>query len=75
MYTGNNMHNVTVAFYDQQITDRNRSARSHSAHIVTAQVHQHQMFGPFLGIGQQFFFKGHVLIRSCAALAGTGNGA
>ena len=47
----------------------------HPAHIVAAQVDQHQVFGAFLGVVQQFFFQPAILFGRLSAVAGTRNGA
>ena len=47
----------------------------HPAHVVAAKVEQHQMFGPFLLVGQQVGLQRAVLFGRGAALAGAGDGA
>ncbi len=45
----------------------------HAAHVVAAEVEQHQVLGALLGIGQQLLLQRQVLFRRLAARAGAGD--
>ena len=47
----------------------------HAADVVAAEVDQHQVFGQFFRVGQQFFRQVGILLRRLAARAGAGDGA
>ena len=46
--------------------------RAHAAHVVAAQVDQHHVLGPLLGIGQQFLGQPAVFFLGRAAAARAG---
>ena len=48
------MHDVAVALDRVAVGDRYGATRRDPADIVAAEIEQHQMFGPLLGIGEQF---------------------
>ncbi len=45
------------------------------ADVVAAQVHQHDVLGPLLGVGEQFVGQGPVFLLAPAAATGPGQGA
>ncbi len=63
------MHYVTVALDHHDIGKLDRAELRDTAHVVAAQVHQHHMFGPFLGIGEQLFGQSLVFLLGAAAAA------
>ena len=69
------MHDLAVAFDDEALSHFDRARRGDAADVVAAQVQQHQMFGPLLGIGQQLRLQGLVRLGRGAAPAGAGQGA
>ncbi len=84
------MHDVAVAFDEEAVGDAHVRAalaggaggvetllaqHGDAADIVAAEVQQHQVLGPFLGIGLELFLQGGVLLRRGAAGAGAGDGA
>ncbi|MNT70714.1 hypothetical protein D3C72_2091280 [compost metagenome] len=47
------MHDLAVAFDDEAFRDLDRAGRGDTAHVVAAQIEQHQVLGAFLGVGQK----------------------
>ena len=69
------MHHVAVAFDDEFLGGAHGADLGHPAHVVAAQIQQHEMFGQFLFIGHQIGFERAVLLRRGSAGAGPGDGA
>ncbi len=67
------MHDVAVALDDELFGDADRRRLGDAADVITAEIKQHQVFGQFLGIGQQFQFQRLVLFRCLAAWTGAGD--
>ena len=67
------MHHMAVALDKEAAGDFDPAHLGHPAHIIAAQIHQHQMFGPFLGIGHQFLRQLLVFGGGLAARAGAGD--
>ena len=69
------MHDMAVAFDDELFGRAHGADLGHAAHVVSAQIQQHQMFGALFGIGQQISLQRLVLFDGGAAFAGAGDGA
>ncbi len=50
---GDDVHHMAVKFDHIAVGYGHASAFGHAANIVAAKIEQHQMFGAFLGIGEQ----------------------
>ncbi len=61
------VHDVGVALDRELLVRVDRADLRHPAHIVAAEIEQHQVLGPFLGIGEQLLLQGLVLGRRGAA--------
>ena len=72
-HVGDDVHHMAVAFDGVAVGHADGAGLGHAAHIVAAQIQQHQVFGAFLGIGQQADFVGLVLFRRLAARTGAGD--
>ncbi len=70
---GNDMHDLAVIFEDELVGHLDRADLGDAAHIVAAEIEQHQMFGPLLGIGEKFRGERPILGRRGAAPAGSGD--
>ena len=68
------MHDVGVVLDGVLLGHRHRADLGDAADVIAPEVEEHQVLGPFLGIGQQFFGKGFVLIGRFAAWPGAGDG-
>ncbi len=64
------MHDLAVAFDDEALGHRHTARAADAADVIAAQIQQHQMLGPFLGIGQQFGLQSLVLGLGRAPRAG-----
>ena len=53
-HVGDNVHDVGVLFNHHQIIDLNRAVLADAAHVIAGEVNQHDMFGAFLFVRQQF---------------------
>ena len=67
------MHDVAVTLDRVAFRDFHRTGLGHAAHVVAAQVEQHEMLGALLGVGQQARLVGAVFVRSRPARAGAGD--
>ena len=47
------VHHVAVALDDHHVGDFDRAVAGDAADVVAAQIDEHHVLGPFLGIGQQ----------------------
>ena len=65
------MHHVRVPLDRHERGEPDRAELRHPAHIVPAQVYQHQMLGSFLGIGQQLVGERGILLGRRAARPGS----
>ena len=72
---GDDVHHLAVVFEDELVGHLDRADVGHAAHVVAAEVEQHQVLGAFLGVGQEFLGQRAVLRRRGAAAAGSGDGA
>ena len=68
------VHHVAVTLDGETVRDGHAVGTCHAAHVVAAQIEQHQVFGALLGIGKQAQLVGPVLAFACPARAGSGNG-
>ena len=66
------MHDLAVALDHETLGDLDCTGRGDPADVVAAEVEQHQMLGPFLGIGQQLGLEGAISRGRRAAGAGAG---
>ena len=51
---GDQVHHMGIAFHDHQFADLDRAGAGDPAQVVSSQIHQHDMFGPFLGVFEEF---------------------
>ncbi len=63
---------MAVALDDHHVGDFDAAVFGDAADVVAAEVDEHHVLGPFLGVGQQFFGEPLVLLvgRAAAARAG-----
>ena len=54
---GNDVHDVAVALDEELAGDLNGADLRHPANVVAAEVQQHQVFGPLLGVFEQSLGK------------------
>jgi hypothetical protein len=71
---GGDVHHVAVALDGHHVAELDRARLGHPADVVAAQVHQHDVLGPLLGVGQQFGLQRLVLLlgRPAAACPASG---
>ena len=62
-----------VALHNHFIGQLHTTGFSNAANIVAAKVDQHQVLGNFLGVGEQFFLEGIVLLLIVATATGASN--
>lgn len=67
-------HDVAVAFDDEFLGRAHGADPGHAAHVVAAQIQQHQVLGQFLRIGQQVGLVRAVLFRRGPAGPGARDG-
>ena len=67
------VHDVAVALDRHELDDLDGARRAHPAEVVAAEVDQHQVLGPLLGVGEQLGAERGVLLRGRAARAGAGD--
>src|ERR1700677_1400437 len=72
---GNDVHDVAVTLDDHQFLDLHGAKIADAADVVSGEIDEHDVFGAFLGIGQQFAFQGLVFLGGLAAAPGAGDGA
>ncbi len=64
---GDDVHDVAVAFDGHDVVDLHAAQLGGAADVIAAQVHEHDVLGTFLGIGEEIFFEGFVFgIRRAA---------
>ena len=85
---GDQVHHVAVALDEEASGDTHAGhaagrrrlvgtgllQHGHTAHIVAAQVQQHQVLGAFLGVGDEFLLERTVLLGRGAARASASEG-
>ena len=69
-HLGDDVHDVGVALDAEEFRHLDAADLGHPAHVVAPQVHQHQVLGPLLGVGQQLRFQGLVFCRAWRPGAG-----
>ncbi len=67
------MHHVAVALDLHEVDHLDAARLADPAEVVAAEVHQHQVLGPLLGVGEQFGGQRRVLVRGGAAVPGPGD--
>jgi hypothetical protein len=72
-HVGYDVGDVGIAFEHHQFVDLDAAGAADLAEIVALQVEQHDVFGAFLGVGEQFGAQGPILGRVVAAAPGAGN--
>src|ERR1700722_6242190 len=70
----NDMHHVAVALDGHQILDLHRAVIADAAEIVARKVHEHDVFGAFLGVGEQILLVLQILRGRFASRTRTGDG-
>ena len=68
------VHHVAVALDAHHVAHFHAAIAAHSAHVVAAQIDQHHVLRPLLGIGQQLRGQPHVFLVGLAAAAGARQG-
>ncbi len=68
------VHDMRVALDDHQVTDTDAAVGAHASDVVASQVHQHDVLGALLGIGEQIVGAALVLFFVLRARPGTGDG-
>ena len=66
---------MRIEFDDHQIVEANRAELGDASDVISSEVNEHHMFGPFLGIGKEFLGESTVLFGGLAPGASTGQGA
>jgi len=61
------MHYMAVFLHPHQVRHLDRPITADAAQVIPSQIHQHDMFGTFLGIGEQFSRQKSILCRRLAA--------
>ncbi len=69
------MHDVTVAFDGHDVGELDGAELGDAADVVTAQIDEHDVFSPFLWVGEEFLGQAGVFFLVCAAAACAGQGA
>ncbi len=64
---GDDVHHLAEALDEELVGHLDRGDARDAAHIVAAEIEQHQVLGTFLGIGQQGHLKRLVFLRGAAA--------
>ncbi len=72
---GDDVHDVGVAFDGEDVGDFDGAEFGGAADVVAAEVDEHDVFGAFFGVGEEFGFEGLILFVGFAAGAGAGEGA
>ena len=54
------MHDVAVTFDGHDVADLHAAVAGDPANVVAAQIDEHDVLGPFLGIGDQFLGQARV---------------
>ena len=68
------MHDVREAFDLHEALDPHCALLGNAAEIIAAEVHEHDVLGFFLGIGEQFLLELHILFRRVPPAARSGDG-
>ena len=63
------MHDVAVALDDHHVGELDAAELGDAADVVAAQIDEHHVLGPLLGIGQQLLGQPAVLLVGRAAAA------
>ena len=66
------MHDVAEPLDHKTLGHAHAAELCHAAHVVAAEIDQHQVLGAFLGVGQQRALERQVLGPVDAAAAGAG---
>ncbi len=69
------VHHVAVTLDDHQVLHLHAAEIAHAPDVVAREVHEHDVFGAFLRVGEQFLFQRGVFLRRLAAAARAGDGA
>ena len=75
MDVAHQVHHVGIALDVHEVLDVDAAGHGRAAQVVAAQVHQHEVFGALLRLGEEFIGVGTVLGRRGTAAARTGDGA
>ena len=73
-HVADDVHHVAVALHCHHGGDGHRAVLADPAQVVPAQVHQHHVLRPLLGIGEELLGQGLVLLLGGAPPAGAGDG-
>ena len=63
---------MAVPLHREQVADGHAAQFRDPAHVVAGQVHEHDVFGPLLRVGEQLGRQGRVLVRGGPAAPGAG---
>ncbi len=67
------MHDVAVSLDDHQVFYLHRTKIAHAADVVAREVHEHDVFGAFLRVGEQFFFERGIFVGIFSARTRAGD--
>ena len=67
------MHDVAVTLHDHQIFHLHAAEIAHAADVVAREIHEHDVFGAFLRVGEQLLFERRIFVLIFAAPARAGN--
>src|SRR5262249_15006947 len=70
---GDDVHHLAVALDEELVGDRHRADLGDAADIVAPEVEQHEVLGPFLGIGEELGLERLVFVRRGTARARAGD--
>ena len=74
MHVAHDMNDMGIFFRVHHLLDPHRTGRGHPAHVVAAQIDEHDVLGALLGIGKQIRDELFVLLIVPAARPRAGNG-
>ena len=58
---------MAVSLNDHKVFDLHTAEITHAADVVTREIHEHDVFGAFLRVGEQFFFERQIFRLGFAA--------
>ena len=67
------MNHLAVIFEEEAVGDAHAADLRHAANVVAAEIEQHEMLGPFLGVGQKLVRQRLVFLGARAARTRAGD--
>jgi hypothetical protein len=74
LHVGDDVHDVGVALDHAELVDAHGSHLRHATDVVAAEIDEHQVLGPLLGIGEQLGLERPVLLGGLSARPRPGDG-